>query len=48
MRGLLLTILAALWAVLLVLTGGRFLPLLAGANQDSEQSRSSMTEASSG
>lgn len=36
MRGLLLTILAALWAVVLVLTGGRFLALLAGANQDSE------------
>lgn len=36
MRGLLLTILAAFWAVVLVLTGGRFLALLAGANQDSE------------
>ncbi|HET8943234.1 MAG TPA: hypothetical protein VFO59_00485, partial [Dehalococcoidia bacterium] len=36
MRGLLLTVLAVFWAVILVLTGGRFLALLAGANQDSE------------
>jgi hypothetical protein len=32
MRGLLLTVLAVFWAVILVLTGGRFLALLAGAN----------------
>jgi hypothetical protein len=31
-----MTLLAAFWAVILVLTGGRFLALLAGANRDSE------------
>jgi hypothetical protein len=34
MRGLVLAIFAILWAVLLVLTGGRFLALLAGLNPD--------------
>ena len=36
MRSLLLTIVAVFWATVLVLTGGRFVALLAGANQDSE------------
>lgn len=36
MRSLLLMIFAVLWAALLVLTGGRFLALLAGANRDSD------------
>lgn len=36
MRALLLMLFAIFWAVLLVLTGGRFLALLAGANPDSE------------
>jgi hypothetical protein len=36
MRSLLLTIFAILWAALLVLTGGRFLALVAGANRDSD------------
>ena len=36
MRSLLLTIFAVLWAIVLVLVGGRFVALLAGANQDSE------------
>ncbi|HSP55256.1 MAG TPA: hypothetical protein VLS25_06670 [Dehalococcoidia bacterium] len=35
MRGLILTILSLFWAVVLVLTGGRFLALLANANHDS-------------
>jgi hypothetical protein len=36
MRSVLLMIFAVLWAALLVLTGGRFLALLAGANRDSD------------
>ena len=36
MRSLLLTIFAGFWAIVLVLVGGRFVALLAGANQDSE------------
>ena len=36
MRSLLLTIFAVFWSIVLVLTGGRFVALLAGANQDSE------------
>ena len=36
MRSLLLTIVGVFWAIVLVLTGGRFVALLAGANQDSE------------
>ena len=36
MRSLLLTIFAVCWAILLVLTGGRFVALLAGANQDAQ------------
>ena len=36
MRSLLLTIFAVLWAIVLVLVGGRFVALFAGANQDSE------------
>ncbi|HEV8574483.1 MAG TPA: hypothetical protein VGR43_07210 [Dehalococcoidia bacterium] len=36
MRSLLLTIFAVFWAIVLVLTGGRFLALLAGANADSD------------
>lgn len=35
-RNLVLTIFTALWTVVLVLVGGRFLALLAGANRDSE------------
>jgi hypothetical protein len=35
-RSLIVTILVACWVVVLVLTGGRFLALLAGANADSE------------
>lgn len=35
-RGLVLTIFAVVWTVILVLVGGRFLALLAGANRDSE------------
>ena len=36
MRGLLLTIFAVFWAFILLLTGGRFLALLANANRDSD------------
>ena len=36
MRSLVLMVFAVLWAALLVLTGGRFLALLAGANRDSD------------
>jgi hypothetical protein len=36
MRSLLLTIFAVFWAIVLALTGGRFVALLAGANQDAE------------
>ena len=36
MRSLILMIFAVLWTALLVLTGGRFLALLAGANRDSD------------
>ena len=36
MRSLLITIFAMFWAIILVLTGGRFLALLAGANPGSE------------
>ena len=36
MRNVVLMIFAVLWAALLVLTGGRFLALLAGANRDSD------------
>jgi len=36
MRGLLLTIFAIFWTIVLVLTGGRFIALLAGANPDSD------------
>ena len=36
MRSMILTILSLFWAVVLVLTGGRFLALLAGANEKSE------------
>ena len=35
MRSLLVTIFAIFWAMILVLTGGRFLALLAGANPNS-------------
>ena len=35
-RDLLLTILALIWAAILLLVGGRFLALLVGANPDSE------------
>ena len=36
MRSLLITIFAVFWAIILLLTGGRFLALLAGANPNSE------------
>lgn len=36
MRGLVLMIFAILWAIVLVLTGGRFLALLAGLNPDAD------------
>jgi len=36
MRSLLITILTVLWAIVLLLVGGRFLALLAGANRASE------------
>lgn len=36
MRSMILTVLSLLWTVVLVLTGSRFLALLAGANQKSE------------
>jgi hypothetical protein len=36
LRDLLLTILSLVWAAILLLVGGRFLALLAGANPDSE------------
>jgi len=36
MRSLLLTILAVIWAIVLILVGGRFVALLANANRDSE------------
>lgn len=35
-RSLILTVLGLAWAAILVLVGGRFLALLAGANTDSE------------
>jgi hypothetical protein len=36
LRNLVMTMLVAFWVVVLALTGGRFLALLAGANGDSE------------
>ncbi len=36
LRGLLTTITGLVWVAILVLVGGRFLALLAGANRDSE------------
>ena len=36
MRSIVLTIFVVLWAVVLILTGGRFLALLVNANKDSE------------
>ena len=36
MRSLVLMLFAVLWAIVLVLTGGRFLALLAGANPDAD------------
>jgi hypothetical protein len=36
LRSLIVTILGLVWAVILVLVGGRFLALLADANRDSE------------
>lgn len=36
MRDLLIAIISILWAILLLLVGGRFLALLADANRDSE------------
>lgn len=36
LRSLVVTILGLVWAVILVLVGGRFLALLAGANTESE------------
>ena len=36
MRGLLITILTLFWTIILLLVGGRFLALLAGANRASE------------
>ena len=36
LRSLLLTVLSLLWAIVLVLVGGRFLVLLVDANRDSE------------
>jgi hypothetical protein len=36
MRGLAITLLSLFWGFILLLVGGRFLALLAGANKDSE------------
>ena len=36
MRSTILTVLSLFWAVVLALTGGRFLALLSGANRESE------------
>jgi hypothetical protein len=36
MRGMLLTIFAIVWAVVLILTGGRFIALLVNANRNSD------------